>query len=165
MSGRNIRLVIEYSDYAVGRTLQVCVQDWIKHLPTRKMPKIFSIFKDQWELGVLGVPYLFASASLFGFSRVTLKNSLDIGPHILSSLSFVILMFLAGRFLGQQFFQQLNLSKPLTFMLITNGDKLRREKMIKTRAKKVALSIFFAGTILTGIAVNLWSSYIWEAIN
>lgn len=40
--GSNIRLKIEYSDYSVGRNLQVTIQDWVKNLTTRKVSPVFS---------------------------------------------------------------------------------------------------------------------------
>lgn len=41
-SGDNIRVVIEYSDYAVARTLQATVDEWVESLKSRKIPSVYN---------------------------------------------------------------------------------------------------------------------------
>lgn len=164
MSGQNITLQIEYSDYAVGRSLQVCVQDWVKSLNGKPLPKFIKFAEMKSDFAAYAVPYSFAIASLFGQS-IFAKSQDSVGAgFLLSSMALAVLMLLLGKILVVNFYRQLALSKPLTFICITAGDVLRKQRILKERSTKNAVLLFIFATIVVGILINVFSSYIWDQL-
>ena len=158
--GRNIRLIVEYSDYAIGRTLQVCVQDWIKTLPYQKVPKIINTLESKSDFFGMCVPLLFLSASLLGMSKFKVEWINNSANSILKSISISILMYIFGRFLISRFYRQLSMGKPITFIKITNGDIDRYRTVSRSRKAKLNMAIVFATTIFLGIVCNICSYFI-----
>lgn len=162
-SGNNIRLRIEYSDFVVGRVLQVTVQDWVKTLPFKKVPKFLAFVERRADFMTAFVPYVFTAASLFGLSKISYSSEVhDVAPQILTSLSVAAIMWVAGRFLNVQLFRQVQAGKPLTFIRITNGDNIRCGKMKSSRNRRLWLASILGITIALGICVNVLSNYVFE---
>ena len=164
MSGKNIRMTIEYSDYAVGRTLQTCVQDWVDALPSKRVPLVIKFLEKRADFFHVFVPYLFASASLYGASKFEVQNLQNMTQIIMIGISVAILMFVVARILIILFYKELNQSKPLTFIKLTNGDKVRSQKIILARGKKYAALAFISASICLGIIVNLFSAWLWAKL-
>jgi len=165
ISGRNIRLSIEYSDYAVGRNLQVCVQDWVMALNKKPFPRVVTMMERHSDMITHMVPYVFGSAALFGASGLVFSD--DVGASfrlLIQILAFSVLMIAAGKFLIVQFYRQVQMGKPLTFFTITHGDRTRRQKVMESRRLKYSIALFLLVTIVLGIVTNLFSSYIWEKV-
>lgn len=161
ISGRNINLNIEYSDYAVARNMQVCVQDWVKSLPQKSSGKMFNFLESKSEFISAFMPFAFSAAFFIGIDnrQVNANNAF----HSLSvSFALSIISFAVGRFFIVQFFRQLAQIKPQTFIIITSGDRTRKDKIIKGRSTKISIASFFAITIAAGLTVNLLSNAIWD---
>ena len=162
-SGNNIRLQIDYSDFVVGRVLQVTVQDWVKTLPARKIPKFIRFIEKRADFMTAFTPYAFTAASLFGLSRISYSSSVEnVAPQVLTSLSIASVMWIVGRFLNVQLLRQVEEGKPLTFIKITAGDNTRCLAMKASTSRKLWFASFIGITIVVGIAVNIFSSLIFE---
>ncbi len=164
VSGKNILLVIEYSDYAVGRNLQVCVQDWVDNLPSKKIPKTLEFFEKQVEFLGVSFPYIFVAACLFGLSKFGVSEVGNSYEFILKSLSIASLMYIIGRTLSVKFFDVISRTKPLTFIKITNGDMARSKKLEESRSKKKAFAVFLGSTLVFGVIANLFSEWIISSV-
>lgn len=160
VTGRNINLRIEYSDYAVGRSLQVCVQDWIKSLPVKKVPKVVKFLDSKSEFIGYVVPYIFVMAFFLGASYRYFDRGDVLYSELMWAFGTSLALFVFGKFLCVQFFRQLILMRPLTFIKITNGDVNRCENLLKGRNRTRALAVFFGGTIVCGVLVGLFSSFL-----
>ena len=163
LSGGNIRLNIEYSDYAVGRTLQVCVQDWVKALSRRRVPGIIKWAERHADLFSYLTPYVFGSAALLGASRLSFYDDNKLSFQLLIQTMAISLIFMGiGRYLIIAFYRQIELAKPLTFIQITNGDSIRAHQLKSRQRIKAGLAVFIFVTIVSGVAINLFSAYLWS---
>lgn len=162
--GSNIRLKIEYSDYSVGRNRQVTIQDWVKNLTTRKVSPVFSFLNKRADFFNAYLPYFFASSSLYGLSRFYTTTPVDrIAQAILFSLCIAMIMWVIGKFLNVQFYRSLNAIKPISFIRITSGDKVRCDDFKDRQYRRKWISGLIGVTILLGIIVNLTSNYLFLA--
>jgi hypothetical protein len=159
-SGQNIRLQVEYSDYAVGRTLQVCIQDWVKSLESTKKRNLHRRLKSRIDSIMLVVPYSFLIASIWGLSQFRIESF----SGLLKALAISVLMFAIGRAAAVKLLSKLSNFEPLTFLLITAGDNARRDKIDKQRQRNRSMAYIIFASVMIGILINLFSSYIWEYI-
>lgn len=164
VTGRNIMLLVEYSDYAVGRSLQSCVQDWVTSLPCRKVNGFVKLLDKKSDALTAFTPYVFSASLLFGLSSVQVDSQVESTSFILFSLSISILTLIFGKILIVEFFKNLAYIKPLTFINFTNGDATRKREISNTRSLKIGVSSFFAITIACNILTNLFANSIWEKI-
>jgi hypothetical protein len=164
-SGKNITLTIEYSDYAVSRNLQICVQDWVSTLKTRKIHPCISIIENRFDVIYNVVPFLFIASFLFGQSVIKNLNSQNVYRDLLQTFSYSILMYAFGKIIASQFMQKIQAIKPLTFIKITGGDLQRYDKICLKRKRELGLFTFIAVTVPAAIILNLFSSAIWLDIN
>ena len=160
-TGRNIRLLVEYSDFAVGRNLQTTVNDWVQSLNTRRKGVVVRFFERRADFLNAYTGQLFAAASLIGLSRWSLDNSSDM-PYsfILLALGIATAMYVVGRALNVFFYRRLTQAKPLTLICLTNGDRARAEKMAQSASSMAWAAGFLGVTIVAGLAVNICSSFL-----
>jgi len=156
-------LKVEYSDYAVGRNLQVTVQDWVKGLPNRKVNKVIKWLEARSDFMTAFVPYAFGAASLYGLSKISHPNvTSQAVSQLMACLSIALVMYVVGRILNVQLFQQIQAGKPLTFIQITSGDNARCLKMKAKHSRRLWVAGFLGITIVAGMIVNLCSSYVFD---
>lgn len=157
-SGSNIRLRIRYSDSSVGRTLQVTVTDWVESLVTKKIPSWVRFVEARADFFTAYTPYFSAAAFLFAAS----KADFTFNPFnkIMVSFAVAMMFWVVGRSLTMIFFRQIEIIKPLTFIDFTVGDTARREKVCKMVDRRKLLAFFIFVTLVTGVAINLFSTMI-----
>lgn len=160
ISGQNIKLTIEYSDYSVGRNLQGCVKDWVSQTNSKKIPVIIRRFEQRWYGISQNTPLLFAASSLYGCSFFFTQATIIYQAHLLRTLAYAVCMFLIGGFLSNRLMKQIQLVKPLTFIELTAGDSSRIIKFKSRQNKSYALLTFFGVTIIGGIVTNLFSAFL-----
>lgn len=159
VSGNNIRLMVEYSDYAVGRNLQMTVQDWVSNLESKKIPALFSFMDNRSDAINAFVPLSFSASLLFGYSRIYYIDAPGkVASTVIFAVAIAIAMYLLGRFLNVQLYRQLQISKPLTYLNFTTGDRTRSNSLKSKQTRRLWLAGFFGVTIIVGILVNLFSS-------
>lgn len=162
VSGKNISYEIEYSDHSVARNLQACVNDWVKSLKCRKIPKFILWFDSKSDFFTAFIPQMFAASLLIGqatFGTLALGNT---ARSIALAIGLAILAVSIGKFFIVNLYRSLTIIRPKTYLLITSGDTDRMNAMIRKTSYHVKFSYFIGGTILAGIFVNIFSNIIWE---
>lgn len=162
ISGRNIVLTIEYSDFAVARNLQGAVQDWVATLSQRKESKSLKFLDDRSDFINVMLPRILATTALIGGAAGWSSRHLTDRPvsYILYYMAYALIGFIAGHIISVEFFRNLNLVRPKTFLLFTKGDRDRHRLYEKQVGKKKAMAYFVVTIFGAGIVINLLSSFI-----
>ena len=165
MSGNNINLVVEYSDYNVGRNLQVTVQDWVNSLETKRVPAWIKIFEEKADFITSMFPKIAIAACLFGLTKW--YNPADfrtLASSIFFGLGWAVMAHITAQVIVVEAYRQLAEARPLTFICITNGDFTRKSLLASRIRRKSSLSIALLTIALINIPVNLFSNYIFRAL-
>lgn len=163
ISGNNIILDIEYSDYNVGRNLQITVRDWVNSLEKRSVPKWLSLTEKKSDLISTMGPFLFLATSLIGIAAwFEPSSNIELFTSIMSSLGLSVIIYSFGKILITEMYRQLLQSKPLTFICITDGDKARHKNITEKRKSKSIIALSMITTIIIAVPVNLFSNWLFE---
>lgn len=163
--GNNIAMKVEYSDYNVGRNIQVTVQDWVSSLPTRKIPKVVSFFENKSDFFCVMIPRAFLLFSFVGLIFSPIDSLFDTFiQNIFFGLALGTASFILGHILCVELYRNISEVKPLTFIYLTKGDRDRADIMKARRKMKARWATFFGATIIVGLLVNLLSSFLFEAL-
>lgn len=163
MSGNNIGLSIDYSDYAVARALQGAVRDWVSSLSQRKKPAWISFVDRSSDFIVAMLPRFMATSVFIGAAlHVKSVPVSTIHNYLFSVLSLAAVMYISGAILAVQFFRQLSVLRPLSFLLITKGDKDRKRSLDAKSSKKTGFALFICATVIVGLLVNIISSFMYD---
>ena len=167
-AGRNIYLKIEYSDYSVARNIQSVVRDWVSGLPTDKKSAYRKFLDKHGEFFNFFVPRFFSFGTLISFSAFALDikytAQLNFPQIIVLAAACAILSQIIGHVLVVRFYREISLSRLLTFILVTEGDRRRYTKMTGRLGLRNLFATFFLVTIFGGIVASLIASYIFVKI-
>lgn len=163
---RNIMLRIEFSDYSVSQTLQATVDSWVDSLelrPTNSASRIlFQIEKPAKLYLAQMVKAITLIAAAWSARSVT---------DIKSGVILVILSICASQLLAtlsdgmvDRFYKELDNVKPMTYLILTEGDKAKRNnEQIRIR-KATALIYFLAVGVFGSILIGIFSNFVYESL-
>lgn len=163
-AGKNITLKIEYSDYSVARNIQSAVRDWVANLPTEKKSHYRTIIDKYGEFFSFFVPRFFSFGTLIAFATFLINdnytNQINFPQVIVLSAACAIISQIIGHILIVRFYREISMSRLLTFILITEGDRRRYKKINNRIVLRRLFSNFFLVTICGGIFASIIASYI-----
>jgi hypothetical protein len=166
IAGNNISLSIEYADYSVARNLQGIVRDWVESLPGIKKSSMAEFWSNRADFFNFFVPRVLPFGVLMGASYTAINgsiNSLSLAAQfLLFSLGLAIVSQILGHVLVVQFYRAFNESVPLTFILLTEGDRRRYGTVKKKRARRAKWMGIIAVSVFIGFFVSLFASYIFQ---
>lgn len=166
MIGRNIQVVIEFSDYSVSQTLQATVDGWVGTLPTQSLGRfarmIFSLEKPARRFADTFVRSIVLFVGAIGaYKAVSFTDGLYI---VLFSMALAFFLFSVVDGIVDKLYEQLSKIKPSTSLLITDGDRARAsESSTKIRSTKGVIS-FLAIGIFASVAISVFSNYLYDAM-
>lgn len=164
--GRNIQASIEFSDYSVSQTLAATVDGWTDSLPKRTLPG-FSRFLLKLEKPVRQyADTIVRSATLLAGALAAYRaSSWRDGIYIvLVSIALAFLMFSIVDGLVGKFFDGLTSVKPMTFILITEGDRDRQREIQASYRRTKAVLSFIALGVVVSMLIGVFSNFIYDGI-
>lgn len=161
--GRNIKLTIEYADYAVARNIQSAVRDWVQSLPTKKLSSVVKLLNERGEGAQFLVPRVMPAGAILWYSlyvaHVGVPNLQEGVIHLFKGFALAILAQVIGYFLVVNFYRELALVRPLSFILLTEGDRRRCTKIGSMRLRRSSILYILGTVIVLGFAVSIAASY------
>ena len=166
LSGNNISLVVEYSDYNVGRNLQVTVQDWVSSLQGQPNPSWIRHLEQKSDFVSTIVPRLGLAAGLFGLSKWWHPvDTASVVRDLFLGLGWSVVIYIAFHIIVVEMYRQLSQARPLTFICLTKGDIDRRTTMALRRKRKAAITLGLLTLIIVTIPINVFSNAVYEYLN
>lgn len=162
--GKNVNVSIEYSDFSVSHSIQSTIDGWIDSLPTRK-PNSFYKFLQKNESAIqsyipISLSFFTISIGAIAASRIeNLPVAIAIG---IFSLAFGRLIEAMSFNLIVLFFRNASNLKPLTFLLVTTGDRDRHNNRSSVRKSMFVKTALAAAGVLSTIAIGIFSNTIFE---
>lgn len=162
-----IELKIEYSDYAVAQAIESCVTGWISSLKkidsspiSRYILKYESFFAKYSPVTVQIIP-LVAGAWYIAKSQISPSLSVSIALFCvaLGAISYYVAM--NG---GKSIFSLLRRFVPSCTLEITEGDRIKKTELQKSRKRAVKIIIFILAGIIMTSAVNIFSALVYQMI-
>lgn len=164
--GNNINSTIEYPDYAVSEAISATIDGWENCLRRKNQSKVLSlIFKHQESLEDV-VPRGAAAVLLFsGVWQVSNAESVRDGL-------LVIMLSIALAYVSQPltsvgikaFFAQLAYFKAWTFILVTEGDRRRYQKLNEERGRGLVRPVLAVIGVLSSLALAIIGNYIYDGL-
>lgn len=162
--GKNVNVTIEYSDFSVSHSIQSVIDGWIDSLPRRK-PNSFYKFLQKNESSIQSYIPVLLSFFIITMGAIA-ASKMDNLP---SALSVGIFSIAFGRFIESitfslihLFFRNASNLKPLTFLLVTSGDRDRYENRASVHRSMFAKAAFAAIGVVSTITLGIFSSTIFE---
>lgn len=158
---------IEYVDYTIARSLLSAIREWVDGLDGKNKPKLSSLILRNGGNLFYSIPAVFAASALLGvgkmasLSRYSPNNLIDFS-NVFLIMAVSILMYGFGMILATAIYSANSYSLCPTFILITNGDRINKDKKIAKIAKSKELLYFLIFSVFLVLALNVLSSYIYD---
>lgn len=159
IAGKNILTLIEYSDYAVSRSLHAAIEDWVSALPKRKVPFILRVLPKVLKSFYGALPAFGAAAVAIPFIRFSaVVSAIDLVSVILFAICAMTSSFgLLSAFVPWSLDTIAKL-QPTSYLLLTAGDAERKLKIQSEGRSRIALFSFIFSTVIVGFLVGTLSS-------
>jgi hypothetical protein len=166
MVGRNIQVSIEFSDYSVSQTLAATIDGWIESLPKQnrgvfanalfRLEKPVTQFADTFVRSVT----LFAGA----VSALSSETWQEAAFVVLATMSVAFFLFSLVDYLVGKFYEGLTGIRPLTYILVTEGDRDRQRGGLAARGRAKAVLSFVTLGVVLSVVVGIFSNFLYDAL-
>lgn len=168
VSGDNIVLTIEYTDYAVARALQGVVRDWVAGLTSCKSPKLakaFSRFRFAWMQSIAPfVILLTAVGALLAAKKMTIVSLESLVKFFCVSAIIGAVATIGTRLVMIGLDSVVQKLTPVTHLMLTKGDQERKSARDSSANKNRAILAFLVFVVVAGVGINLFSAWIYNSI-
>lgn len=156
---------IQYVDYTIARSLLAATREWVSGLESSKRSKMTNfLLRHQFSMADI-LPIVFLACLLLGFAGLITSGSAGVDTSfLLRALAASALFYGLGSLLAENLANSIYFTQFPTVICFTRGDLMHYEKIRTKRshAYKVLTFIFFG--IAFTIAINLFSSFIYDLI-
>lgn len=156
---KNILSTIEYSDYSVSQALHAIIEDWVAALPKREVPGLLRSLPRAIRSFRGALPALACAFGSIPFLRYAEPQSIAESFQLLLVYAVsTILIYGFAKWGVSSALDALVKLQPTTYLLITTGDKNRKDK-IEGESRRRSVTFWFLLTAgLFGFFVGTCSS-------
>lgn len=166
VAGKNVLAIVEYSDYAVSRSLHGAIDDWVASLPKRQVPAILRFLPKVLKGFYGAIPALGSAAVAIPFIRFSNPvNTSDVVSTVLIAICAMTFGFGLLRAFVPWSLDTIAKLQPTTYLLLTAGDSERKRKISGENRRRAAIFYFIFSSVIMAFLMGTLSSLFASAIS